>query len=80
MSQKELTHDCYKKLYKEKIRAQKRNDIDYLKELHNEYPELFDKRFLFQMLIEEFERAGEKIPESLYKILKEGVDKGVISH
>lgn len=67
---KELSHDLLKKLFMEKMQAIERRDRKFLDKLHQQHPELFDKRFLYQMLQKELEITSQELPVQLDKLLK----------
>jgi HD superfamily phosphohydrolase YqeK len=68
---KELSHDLLKKLYIQKMQAIEKKDKAFLDKLQQQHPELFDKRFLYQMLQKELDITSQELPAQLDKLLQE---------
>lgn len=68
---KELSYESWKKLYIQKMQAIQKNDKAFLVALHQQYPELFDKCFLYQILQKAFEINSLVLPAHLDKTLTE---------
>jgi len=66
-----ISHDFLKKLFMQKMQAIENKDNKFLMELQQRYPDLFDKRFLYQMLQKELEITSQEIPVELDKLLQE---------
>lgn len=60
-----------KKLFMQKMQAIEKKDKELIDKLLQHHPELFDKRFLYQMLQKELEITSQKLPVQLDKILQE---------
>ena len=67
----EISHDVLKKLFIQKMQAIEKKDRAFLDKLQRQHPELFDKRFLYQMLQKELEITSQKLPVQLDKALQE---------
>lgn len=67
---KNLSFDEAKKLFIQKAQA-----IQFLDELRQQYPELFDKRFLYEMLKHELDLQSMELPQSVEKLLIDAVNK-----
>ncbi|HEX4046081.1 MAG TPA: hypothetical protein VHZ76_10505 [Gammaproteobacteria bacterium] len=67
---KELSHDSLKKLFMQKMQAIEKKDRKFLDELQQLHPELFDKRFLYQMLQKELKNTSQELPVKLDLFLK----------
>lgn len=67
----EIEYDLLKKLFIQKMRAIENIDTEFLDKLQQQHPELFDKRFLYQMLQKELEITSQELPIELDKALQE---------
>lgn len=75
MENKLLEHDMLKKLFLQKILAIKKKDIAFIAKLQIEHPELFDKKFLYQMLQKELKDSGTILPKHIEVLLENMINK-----
>lgn len=62
---KNCTLGYIKKIYYEKISATERKDETALTKLKTEYPEIFDAKFMMDILRNEFERAKKGLDDNM---------------
>lgn len=62
------------------MQAVEKKDGVFLENLRSQYPELFDKRFLYAMLQEELKITSQEIPLQLDELLKEIIQQCGVIH
>ncbi|HSW93211.1 MAG TPA: hypothetical protein VLJ15_02520 [Gammaproteobacteria bacterium] len=62
---KNCTLGFIKKIYLEKMSAMEKKDEATLEKLKTDYPELFDSKFLMDVLRNEFERAKKNLGDDM---------------
>jgi hypothetical protein len=67
---KHLSFEDAKKLYLQKMEA-----IIFLENLRNQHPELFDKRYLYEMLQHELKLQSEQLSPSVEMKILEAIKK-----
>lgn len=70
---KNLSHEKLKSLYIKKYLAIQNRDFIFLNKLRIEYPQLFDKQFLYEMLQKELHVTGKKLPEHINQQLLDAI-------
>lgn len=70
-----MSYDEFRRLYLQKVFATENNDKAFLAELEQKHPELFDKRFLYQMLQQLLQVTQQELPEGLDEILQAIVNR-----
>lgn len=74
-----LTHQQLKNLFIQKTMAIENGDFKFLSELRIQHPELFDKKFLYDMLQTELKDTGVELSENVNNLLKEAIRKDNLS-
>jgi len=75
-----LTHEQLKQLFVNKVTATEKKDFVFLDNLRKQHPELFDKKFLYDMLLKELEIKGYEMPDHLRKILLDAINHEPSKH
>ena len=75
-----LTHEQLKQLFVNKVTAIEKKDFVFLENLRSQHPELFDKKFLYDLLLKELENKGYDMPDHLRKVLLEAINKEPSKH
>lgn len=70
-----LSHDQLKKLFIQKMIAIEKRDLTFIDELRLHHPELFDKQFLYKMLLKELENTDTELPTVVHNLLLEAIQK-----
>ena len=65
----------FKELYNQKIKAAKEGNVEKLKLLHYEFPELFDKKFLYSYLLSEIDKCGMQLTKEISNKLELAISK-----
>lgn len=75
-----LTHEQLKQLFVNKVTAIEKKDFVFLDDLRKQHPELFDKKFLYELLLKELEIKGYDMPNHLQQVLLDAIGREPSKH